>query len=39
VLWSPAFLVAALQLLYGPVRFWHDKLFCEPVHYGGIVAW
>jgi len=38
VLWSPAFLVAASQLLDGPVRFWHDQLFCKPAHHGGVVA-
>src|SRR5688500_11649693 len=26
VLWNPAFLVPAAQLLEGPVRFWHDQL-------------
>jgi len=39
VLWSPAFMVAASQLLDGPVRFWHDQLFCKPAHHGGVVAW
>jgi hypothetical protein len=39
VLWSPAFLMAASQLLEGPVRFWHDQLFCKPAHHGGVVAW
>jgi ectoine hydroxylase-related dioxygenase (phytanoyl-CoA dioxygenase family) len=39
VLWSPAFLVAASQLLNGAVRFWHDQLFCKPAHHGGVVAW
>jgi ectoine hydroxylase-related dioxygenase (phytanoyl-CoA dioxygenase family) len=39
VLWSPAFLMAASQLLGGPVRFWHDQLFCKPAHHGGVVAW
>jgi len=38
-LWSPAFLVAASQLLDGRVRFWHDQLFCKPAHHGGVVAW
>ncbi len=28
VLWNPAFVMAASQLLGGPVRFWHDQLFC-----------
>jgi len=39
VLWSPAFLVPAAQLLGGSVRFWHDQLFCKPAHHGGVVAW
>jgi ectoine hydroxylase-related dioxygenase (phytanoyl-CoA dioxygenase family) len=39
VLWSPAFLMAASQLLEDAVRFWHDQLFCKPAHHGGVVAW
>ncbi len=39
ILWHPAFTVPASQLLGGPVRFWHDQLFCKPPHHGGIVAW
>ena len=39
VLWSPAALMAASQLLDGPVRLWHDQLFCKPAHHGGVVAW
>ena len=39
ILWSPAFTVPAAQLLGGPVRFWHDQLFCKPAHHGGVVAW
>lgn len=39
LLWNPAFVVAASQLLEGPVRFWHDQLFCKPAHHGGVVAW
>ena len=40
VLWNPRFLVAANQLLGdGPVRFWHDQLFCKPPKKGGVVAW
>lgn len=40
VLWNPRFLVAASQLLgNGPVRFWHDQLFCKPPKKGGVVAW
>ncbi len=40
VLWNPAFLMAASQLLgKQPVRFWHDQLFCKPARHGGVVAW
>ena len=39
LLWSPSFLVPASQLLGGPVRFWHDQLFCKPARHGGVVAW
>jgi ectoine hydroxylase-related dioxygenase (phytanoyl-CoA dioxygenase family) len=39
LLWHPAFTVPAGQLLGGPVRFWHDQLFCKPAHHGGVVAW
>lgn len=40
VLWNPAFLMAAHQLLENkPVRFWHDQLFCKPAKHGGVVAW
>jgi hypothetical protein len=39
ILWHPAFLVPASQLLGGPVRFWHDQLFCKPAKHGGVVAW
>src|SRR2546423_1637922 len=39
VLWQPGFMVPASQLLDGPVRFWHDQLFCKPAHHGGVVAW
>jgi hypothetical protein len=39
ILWHPAFLVPASQLLGGAVRFWHDQLFCKPAHHGGVVAW
>ncbi|MEX2594173.1 MAG: phytanoyl-CoA dioxygenase family protein [Anditalea sp.] len=40
VLWNPAFVMAASQLLGDmPVRFWHDQLFCKPAHHGGVVAW
>lgn len=39
LLWNPAFLTPAAQLLGGPVRFWHDQLFCKPAYHGGVVAW
>ncbi|WP_114749342.1 phytanoyl-CoA dioxygenase family protein [Pleomorphovibrio marinus] len=40
ILWNPAFVMAASQLLGNqPVRFWHDQLFCKPAHHGGVVAW
>lgn len=39
VLWNPAMLVPASQLLEGAVRFWHDQLFCKPAGDGGVVAW
>jgi hypothetical protein len=40
VLWNPAFVMAAHQLLGNKaVRFWHDQLFCKPSRHGGVVAW
>ena len=40
VLWNPAFVMAASQLLGNrAVRFWHDQLFCKPALHGGVVAW
>jgi hypothetical protein len=39
VLWHPAFVGPAGQLLGGPVRFWHDQLFSKPARHGGVVAW
>jgi hypothetical protein len=40
VLWNPAFVMAASQLLGNKaVRFWHDQLFCKPARHGGVVAW
>jgi ectoine hydroxylase-related dioxygenase (phytanoyl-CoA dioxygenase family) len=39
LLWHPAFVVPAAQLLGGGVRFWHDQLFCKPAFHGGVVAW
>jgi ectoine hydroxylase-related dioxygenase (phytanoyl-CoA dioxygenase family) len=39
LLWHPGVTVPASQLLGGPVRFWHDQLFCKPARHGGVVAW
>ena len=39
LLWHPAFVVPASQILGGAVRFWHDQLFCKPAHHGGEVIW
>src|SRR5215217_6627311 len=39
LLWHPAFVVAAAQLLGGPVRFWHDQIFYKPAQHGGVVIW
>lgn len=39
LLWNPAFVMPASQLLGGGVRFWHDQLFCKPARHGGVVAW
>jgi ectoine hydroxylase-related dioxygenase (phytanoyl-CoA dioxygenase family) len=39
LLWNPAVLMPAAQLLDGPVRFWHDQLFVKPPQHGGVVAW
>lgn len=39
LLWNPAFLVPASQILGGAVRFWHDQLFSKPARHGGVVAW
>ncbi len=39
LLWNPAFVVPASQLLGGAVRFWHDQLFCKPARHGGVVIW
>ncbi len=39
LLWHPAFIIPAAQLLEGAVRFWHDQIFSKPAYHGGIVAW
>lgn len=38
-LWNPNFIGPAQQILGGPVRFWHDQVFCKPPRCGGPVAW
>ena len=39
LLWNPAVVGPARQLLRGGVRFMQDQLFCKPPHRGGVVAW
>ena len=39
VLWNPAFLMAAYQLLGADCRLFHDQLFSKPAKHGGVVAW
>ncbi|MCK5699517.1 MAG: phytanoyl-CoA dioxygenase family protein [Cyclobacteriaceae bacterium] len=40
ILWNPAFVIAASQLLGDKaVRYWHDQLFCKPAKHGSVVAW
>lgn len=39
LLWHPAFVVPAAQLLDGAVRFWHDQIFYKPARHGGVVIW
>ncbi len=39
LLWHPRFVSAAEQLLGGPIRLWHDQLFCKPAGHGGAVSW
>jgi hypothetical protein len=39
ILWHPAFVRPASQLLDGGIRFWHDQLFSKPARHGGVVAW
>lgn len=39
LLWHPAFVTPAMQLLDGRPRFWHDQLFSKPARHGGVVAW
>lgn len=39
LIWSPAYRMAAYQLLGAPFRLFHDQLFCKPARHGGVVAW
>jgi ectoine hydroxylase-related dioxygenase (phytanoyl-CoA dioxygenase family) len=39
LIWSPAYRMAAYQLLGHSFRLFHDQLFCKPAKHGGIVAW
>ena len=39
ILWSPAFTMAAYQLLGKDFRLFHDQLFSKPARHGGVVAW
>lgn len=39
LLWNPAFLMAAYQLLGKGFRLFHDQLFSKPARHGGVVAW
>jgi len=39
LIWSPAYRMAAYQLLGQSFRFFHDQLFCKPAEHGGVVAW
>lgn len=39
LIWSPAYRMAAYQLLGSPFRLFHDQLFCKPARHGGVVAW
>ena len=39
LLWSPAYRMAAYQLMGEGFKFFHDQLFCKPAKHGGVVAW
>ncbi len=39
LLWNPAFLVPAYQLMRTAFRLFHDQLFVKPARHGGVVAW
>ena len=39
ILWNPAFLMAAYQLLGKGFHLFHDQLFSKPANHGSVVAW
>lgn len=39
LIWSPAYRMAAYQLMGRSFRHFHDQLFCKPALHGGVVAW
>ncbi len=39
LIWSPAYRMAAYQLMGHSFRLFHDQLFCKPAKHGGVVAW
>jgi ectoine hydroxylase-related dioxygenase (phytanoyl-CoA dioxygenase family) len=39
LIWSPAYRMAAYQLMGQSFRLFHDQLFCKPASHGGVVAW
>lgn len=39
LLWNPAFLMPARQLMGTEFRLFHDQLFAKPARHGGVVAW
>lgn len=39
LIWSPAYRMAAYQLMGQSFRLFHDQLFCKPPRHGGVVAW
>lgn len=39
ILWNPAFLMVAYQLLGKGFRLFHDQLFSKPAKHGSVVAW
>ena len=39
ILWNPAFLMVAYQLLGTGFRLFHDQLFSKPSKHGSVVSW